>query len=244
MSGSVETATIESGGSIWIAKGVLGHNKTVIKVAKEIHLKFASNAAIIAGGDIFVHGEIVTCRVESGDDISVGTKEATRSRIVGGKLSAARSIQTVDLGSDGGAITVLSVAQKAIASFQRQERETAERLTALQQNQKTINAEVAKCMRMRSAGEIRLDQSGAPLLDRLTLAAGQIQEQILNIENQLAERKAEMAKLDHFKVVVNGNLFPGVQVEIGPWKRTLRYKLSRVQLIADRESASIVVVKL
>lgn len=118
--GTVEAATIEAGGDIEIAGGIIGHVEsqeehtehqwsTHISAKKSLRIQFAENAALSAGEKIIVAENVTRCDLRAEDSIIVGTEGCKKGYILGGDVRANNHIQTIAAGSQASIQTHLHV---------------------------------------------------------------------------------------------------------------------------------------
>ncbi len=93
--GVVESGTIEAGGDLVLAKGVLGNNQAVIRANKDIVAKYMENCSVFARGNLTAEC-IIGCEVYC--DSAVYTQSG-RGTIIGGKIWAAREVAATIVGS-------------------------------------------------------------------------------------------------------------------------------------------------
>lgn len=93
--GVVESGTIEAGGDLVLAKGVLGNNQAVIRAHKDIVAKYMENCSVFARGNLTAEC-IIGCEVYC--DSAVYTQSG-RGTIIGGKVWAAREVAANIVGS-------------------------------------------------------------------------------------------------------------------------------------------------
>lgn len=103
--GLVEAANVEAGGDLTISKGVLGDNQALIKSKGCIRVKYLENCVAYAGMGIYADC-IMASQVFSDDSISV---RSGRGTVIGGGLTATRSIYATVIGSQSGRKTALTL---------------------------------------------------------------------------------------------------------------------------------------
>lgn len=94
---------IEAKGSVVIRKGVFGRKRGKIISGGDVSAKFLSETFVASEGSIEVGEYMMNCYVVAKKDVAVFGK----GLIVGGKVSAGKSIKTRVLGNMGGAKTVV-----------------------------------------------------------------------------------------------------------------------------------------
>jgi|GEM_PF-2337624 len=111
--GLVESCYIEAGGSIEIKGGVIGGlQRATIKADGDIAAKFADQATLVAGQNIFIIDEAVNCTLQAEEMVVVGEGSRLKGAIIGGRVSAGREIRTINSGSDTGIHTRLRVGER------------------------------------------------------------------------------------------------------------------------------------
>ncbi len=241
ITGLIEEATIEAGGSIWISQGVLGDiNKSTVHASKDVAVKFARNATISAEGRITVQSEAVNCHLQSENFILVGSPEARRGRLIGGEAVAAQAVRVVDLGADIGTATIVTIPAKGLSARLQEERVVAEQAAKLRDDHARIMDEVANLLRLQATDKSTWTPSYEQLLAKLTAAANQVERELHALEDRLAE----LAKVEKPKVVVYGTLFPGVRITIGHRTRSFDEALKNVQIVPTDDFSGIVALGL
>lgn len=102
--GTVEAATIISGGSVTILGGFQGDGRGTIQAEGTIKIGFANDGKLTAGKDILVRSSLLNCEVSAGEQVIV---ESSQGGITGGEVRAGLRIQTSNAGSNLGVITIL-----------------------------------------------------------------------------------------------------------------------------------------
>ncbi len=103
--GVIESADVEAGGQIIVAKGINGSGHATIKAGTNIIAKYVENAKLIAEG--YIHADcLMNCEASAGDSITVTGKKGL---IAGGTIRATKYIETKKLGSAMGVFTEAQV---------------------------------------------------------------------------------------------------------------------------------------
>ncbi|MDY7001538.1 MAG: FapA family protein, partial [Thermodesulfobacteriota bacterium] len=106
--GSVESASIESGGTVEVRGGVvMGVGETGgIQAKGDVRSQFAENAEIKAGGDVIITQNISNCDIQAG-----GSVICTRGKgiVQGGTTRASQGIEVNELGSELEVLTNVSL---------------------------------------------------------------------------------------------------------------------------------------
>ena len=113
--GVVESATIEAGGDLILAKGVQGNNQAVLRAHKDIYAKYLENCSVYARQDLYSEA-IIGCNVYS--NASVYAKNG-RGAIIGGKIWAARLVEANAIGSKMEVRTTITIGGLPCEDFER-----------------------------------------------------------------------------------------------------------------------------
>lgn len=113
--GVVESATIEAGGDLILAKGVQGNSQAVLRAHKDIYAKYLENCSVYAHQDLYSEA-IIGCNVYC--DATVYAKNG-RGAIIGGKTWAARAVEVNVIGSKMEVRTTLTVGGMPCEDFER-----------------------------------------------------------------------------------------------------------------------------
>lgn len=113
--GVVESATIEAGGDLVLAKGVQGNGQAILRAHKDIYAKYLENCSVYAHQDLYSEATI-GCTVYC--DGTVYAKNG-RGAIIGGKIWAARAVEANVIGSKMEVRTTLTVGGMPREDFER-----------------------------------------------------------------------------------------------------------------------------
>jgi len=105
INGIVEGATIISGGSIEISKGVQGNDTATIKCEKDFKARFVNGTNLTVGGDIDVD-IIMHSTVACNGKLTANGKNGT---VVGGEFTVKKGISAKIVGSEMGTQTILKI---------------------------------------------------------------------------------------------------------------------------------------
>lgn len=221
--GTVEGAFITADGDVTIHKGMNGNLGGSIEAGGALKVSFLENTTARAAGPIYVD-TIINSQVSSGDSIFVQGKKGI---VIGGVLTAARSIEARIIGSQSQRETSLVLGEQSNKtnereSIQGQLKETLETIEKLEKNLNYLNQMKAKL---------------PP--DKLVLVT-QLEEQHKNYEDRrfrLEEALADLENLmvDYSQCYIKANtLFPPTKVRIGTKSKILLDVLKQCKIaVAD-----------
>jgi hypothetical protein len=213
IAGAVEAALLSAGGSIIVGQGIKGEGKAIIRTKKELVSAFAEQSVLLAIGDVHLRGPCVRCQVKCNGRLVLDSDKGT---LVGGEVRASRGIEVQNIGSPGGAHTVVSFGQDFLVKDQieREEREVA----TLTKKVAGLDTEML-ILEKRTAGlAVAGGAVAAQSQDAAALARARAQK--LSAMKLIEQRKLRLITLrdkydEHVpsEVVIRGTLFPGVILE-------------------------------
>ncbi|MFB5660541.1 DUF342 domain-containing protein [Alteribacillus sp. HJP-4] len=166
ISGTVEGAFLEAGGSIHIGAGVTAQHKGSVTAGKDVVTTFINEAYVKAGGLIQVKQMIMHSYCESGDSIICN---AGKGQVVGGSISAVHKIHVKEAGNIMNTPTSFYIGlskhyldqQKHLTNILRKANEELKKLDALVQalakkaDQKPLSSK-ERIMKLRARNTIEM----------------------------------------------------------------------------------------
>ncbi|MBA3034173.1 MAG: FapA family protein [Gammaproteobacteria bacterium] len=210
VSGVVETATLEAGGSIVVKGGVLGGlgRKTTeehhIRCAGCFNAAYAQQARIEAGDSIFIDDMVMNCELTAINHIQVGNKR--RGHIIGGHVQATLSITAKVFGSPNRVHTHCEVGVNPLMHKQMIEK------SKTRDGQETQLLEISKLLNFsrKNPGKLRPE-----MIDKAQATAAALSASIaaLREEEKTLAKKIELAQQS--RVNVQQALHDGVEIHMG-----------------------------
>lgn len=217
--GFVESAVVECAGRILLRQGVNASGKGMMKAGKDIQGKFFEAVNVHAMGDIFAN-YCLNCEIYTEGRVVIAGKKGS---LAGGNITAIKGIMAYDIGNRAGIPTFVKVGVNETIM---------QRVTQTEEQIKEVNKE------LNILGNAYRDfQRKYPAEVRNTMSM------YLKIENAIYTKEKELEKLYKIKmkvdadaekkgfaeVVVRGNLYEGVLIEIDR-KRWASSHLSNVTI--------------
>jgi hypothetical protein len=228
---SVEGALLSSAGTITIGQGIKGEGRAVVRSKKGIESLFAEQAALLAIGDVHLHGPCVRCQVKCNGKLLL---DSEKGNLVGGEVRASRGAELQNLGSPGGIRTVMSFGQDFLVKDQieRADRDVA----ALTAKVSALDTE----MQRLEAGGAGLSATQRPVLEKARAdkrAAMKLLEQrklqLIGLHDKYDEHIAS-------DVLIRGTLFPGAVLECHGRRYETRTEKKMITLHFDPAQGKIV----
>ena len=229
VNGVVEGATLVSGGSIIIARGMNGMGKGSLKAHGNIVAKFLENAAAQADGYISSNS-ILHSVIMAGEEVNVGGK---RGFITGGRVSAAGGVNVKTLGSEMGADTIVEVGidpmiKNRIVQLRKLIEEDTKTL-------KTIQPVLAAMMQKLNKG-VPLTPEQREQIQLLDLLNQQKTAAINTNGEELDELMDQTYTTTMAQVKVQGTAYPGTMICIDDVSVTLQENVRHCRFVKERGS--------
>lgn len=234
VSGTVEAARLKAGGSIYIGAGVVGQNKGHIEAGGDLQTTFINEGYVEVGGHIEVTQAILHSTCMSGGQVIC---KRGKGLIVGGAISAVKSIEANEIGNDMHTKTSLfiGVHEKILL----QQKQIEEDLQKAQDDFMNL----AKLLKLY----IEKEKESGPLVGRDKLSKLRVQhsfQQTKQTIDELTENLGdfkEQAELGDGFIRVERLLFPNVNVHFGKYRRNIQkiYRQPRISFIDGEINISI-----
>lgn len=205
--GVVESATVEAGGNIIIARGMNGMGKGVLHAKGNIIAKFLENVVATAGGYI-ESGSILHSTVSAKTEIHVGGK---RAFIAGGVVSATKAVTVKTLGSSMGADTTVEIGINPELKARQQE---LQKLIAEANNTLKTIQPVLLATSQKLAKGIKLSHDQLVYMKSLSETNKQKTDEVKQFLEELDELEELMQDGVDGQVIVTGEVYAGTRIVI------------------------------
>lgn len=217
--GFTESAILEAGGDIILKKGNNQGGRGYIKAVQDVMGNFFENARIICGGSLKAN-YCFNSNVYAEKTIEIS---GTKAVLAGGFVHAGESITAYNIGNEAGVMTKIKVGkgEKYLHDkvlLDERESDVKRELTLLRNSLKDI--------RRNSTPD---ERSNNPLYIKIENAIYTKENELRDIYEAKKQLKEEEMKLNLVKVVLKGNVYPGVSININGalWRAT---RLNNVML--------------
>ncbi|QQK76359.1 DUF342 domain-containing protein [Salicibibacter cibarius] len=222
--GSVDAAYLEAGGSVFVSQGIAGQGKGEINARYDVHSGYINQGVVFAGHNIHVSNHILHSQCEAGHALIC---TSGKGNVVGGKLSAGRTIKVKEAGNTLNTRTSLYIGVQEKLLTARKEAESVllngKKEKAKLQTLQTKMAEKGKENPPLSTKDrimkLRIRQSLSELYDRMRDARDTLQA----INDRIDGHGYDGVFISH-QVFVNTN------VHIGKYKRRITKNRSAVKI--------------
>nr|WP_275983854.1 FapA family protein [Paenibacillus hamazuiensis] len=221
ITGGVEAAELEAGGSIEISAGILGQNKGLIKAGKNVKSSFIQDATVEAGDEIVVSQSIMHSHIRAGKNVIC---RGTKGLIVGGVVQAGERVVSRTIGNSMSTATVIEVG--VLPELRNELQQLRLQLKALNENLEKTEKALSLLDQLAAGGQlgpdkismrIKLNHTKKQAFEEQTAA----RERVLEIEKTLED--TELAKVE-----VSGMIYGGAKIVIGRYTKFVKDAAQRV----------------
>lgn len=206
--GNIEDAVIIAKGNILVRGGFFGNGTGELLADGDITVKFAEGQKLVAGGSIYVGGELINCHVIAKERVIVKGK---KSKIIGGDVRAGKEIRASELGSEKGTQTQLHVAFDA--GLIQQHQNVIKEIQRVKADAERVKEALQALIRLQVAGKLPPEKKEA--IDKLR----QFQRDLpTNVDTLIGQKKEIEEKLREFndaQIIAEERVYAGVKAYFG-----------------------------
>lgn len=217
----VEDALIETEGNVILKSGFVGKGEGKIIAGGDVILPFSENQSIVSGSDILVSDVLLHCNVEADGKVIVSGKKG----VLGGSIAANNSIEAQSAGSQAFTKTKMSIILK------RETREKIEQHKIDVQNHKanTVKVDaVFKKLEQLKRLKRKLPPNEKAQYVKIETLKKKLDEEKVTLEETKKKLDEEYSQFENAYIKVKNEVFPGVSIEIGNARLTVREPMTNV----------------
>lgn len=221
ITGGIEAAELEAGGSIDIGAGILGQNKGFVKAGKNVKSSFIQEGVVEAGEDVIVTQSIMHSTIRAGRNVIC---RGAKGLIVGGLVQAGEKVVARTVGNSMSTATVIEVGvqpelRNELAELRSQLKEQTDHLTKTEKALGMLDhlASIGQLPQDKAAMRVKLNHTKKQALDEMNL----LRERILEIEKTLED--TEKARVE-----VVSTIYAGSKIVIGRYTKFVKDTAMRV----------------
>jgi uncharacterized protein len=221
--GTMDASEVTCEKDVIVQRGIIGKKEGILRAEGIVKAKFIENCYVQAKGTISIEVGMITSSIHTLDRVELGSKGI----ITGGKTHAQNGVTATQLGSQSGTKTEIycgtdySVEQK-LEWIRDKNIELAMKLGRVREQIKRATSEEKEIIELR---------------DNLQAAIHKMNEAASTLVNHLD-------KNDEVEIIVRGNVYPGVYIEICHVSHIVNRKVSGVRFRLDKAKGKIVVAPL
>lgn len=226
--GLVESATIISGGSVYVSEGMSGLKKGSIEAGEDVYIGYINQGNVRAERNIQVEHSILHSECSAGKIIT-----CHHGNIIGGSLFASVSIEAKDIGNHINTPTNLALGIDD--HLYNKQIELEEERQQLIENIKKIETIRAK---MKDLGEIADAKTRINAL-KLTNSFNKMNERLEEIKHELEQIRLDYEEIHLSDVKVTGILYTNTNISFGKYQRKIARNYEHV--IVKVEQSDIII---
>ncbi len=226
VNGTVESATLEAEGSIFVGAGIVGQGKGKIIAKGNLHTTFINQGNVEVEGDIEVAQSILHSNCTAGGRILC---IKGKGNIAGGSISAGASIHAKEIGNTMQTKTLLFVGAR---------QKWLDRESELKQQVNQGDKEMAKLSTLLKAIVAKEEQAGLTASERVQKlrvrnAMKVLAESLDTAKEELVALKEKLNINEHGLVLADQALHQNVEIHFGKYRRRIlsKHEYVRVALL-------------
>lgn len=227
--GIVEAANIIADGSVFISEGLAGLEKGTIKAKKDIHIGYMNQGIAEAGDTIYVENSILHSECTAKNHIYCKT-----GNIIGGTLSAGKTIEAKDIGNRLSTNTRLSFGvDRELDSKVKQLEKEKNKLQNMLNNLDKIGKSLKQSLKEHADAKTRIT------LLRQRRSYEKTTQQLEDVESELEQMNAYLGNEDKANLIVNHTIYPNVNVSFGRYEHKTEQTYQNIQITLEQNEIVI-----
>lgn len=223
--GLVEAANIIAEGTIYVSEGFNGLRQGVLQAGEDIHVSYINQGKVFAGNSIYADNSILHSECTAVNDII-----CRRGNIIGGTLSAGRTVSGKDIGNRLNTQTTLSFGAEIKRVEEQKEIELE--IDKLTDQLKKLNI-------LKQRFEKQDSNKNNATLIKLNRSIEQTNERILELKDKLSSINANLGNINEAQLIVTGKIYPNVVISFGKYQRTIDREFANVLICMDKNEIAI-----
>lgn len=227
VTGGVEGADLEAGGSIEINSGITAQHKGLIKAGKDIKTSFIVNGRLHAQGNVVVHQSIMHSEISAGENIVCN---GPKGLIVGGTLQAGNSVVCRTIGNTMNTPTTIEIGTNPKISnrLKEIENELIENQTILMKSEQALKI-LDDALRQQG----QLPAAKKELQIKLTNNKIETERKIKLLTVELKELELEQQEDQQASVEVHSIVYSGAKLTFGKYTKYIKDRQQRIKFVLE-----------
>lgn len=231
ITGSVDAADIEAGGSIEISAGILGGNKGTVRAGKSVKCSFIQDAVVEAGEDVLVSQSIMHSHVKAGRSVVC---KGTKGLIVGGTVQAGELVSARTIGNTMSTATAIEVG--VLPELRNELQDLRSSLKNLTLTSDKTDKALVLLDQLAAAGQLSADKVAMRI--KLNHSKKQVMEDLVTVKERILEIEKALDHTDLAYVEANSVVYGGTKIVIGRSTKFVKESFPRVRFILSEGDIS------
>lgn len=236
ITGSVDGADLEAGGSIEITAGILGHNKSIIRAGNRVKSSFIQDATVEAGEEVLVSQSIMHSQIRAGKQVVC---KGTKGLIVGGMIQAGEWVSARTIGNSMSTTTIIEVG--VLPELRNELQQLRTHLRTINENLEKTKKALALLDQLAAAGQLGPDKVAMRV--KLNHNKKQAAEEMAMSKSRIFEIEKSLEDSERAKVEVISMIYSGAKIVIGRYTKFIKDTSPRVKFqLLDGDIAMLPIV--
>lgn len=222
VTGSVDGADLEAGGSIEISAGILGGNKGMIRAGQSVKCSFIQDAVVEAGADVLVTQSIMHSHIRAGHSVVC---QGTKGLIVGGTIQAGERVIARTIGNSMSTMTSIEVG--VLPELRNELQQLRQQLKGLNETKDKAEKALQLLDQMAAAGQLTPEKVAMRI--KLNHSKRQTAEELLAVKERILEIEKSLEDSEKAKVEVVATIYGGTKIVIGRYTKFVKDTATRVK---------------
>jgi len=221
VTGFVEGAELDAGGSIDISGGIIGYNKGYVQAGQDVKSSFIQDGNVIAGASVFVSQSIMHSNIRAAQNIECN---GTKGLVVGGILQAGEKVVARTIGNSMSTATVIEVGvlpelRNELADLRAQLKLSIESMDKTDKALYLLN-------QLASSGQLAPDKLALRVKLNATKKSNMAEQS--DLKDRMLEIEKMLEDTGKAKVNVVKTIYGGAKIVIGRYTRYVKDPTQRV----------------
>lgn len=221
ITGSVEGADLEAGGSIEISAGILGHNKGSIRAGSRVKSSFIQDATVSAD-EVLVTQSIMHSNVRAAKQVVC---RGTKGLIVGGVIQAGEIVVARTIGNSMSTATVIEVG--VLPELRNELGQLRIQLRSINENLDKTEKALVLLDQLAAAGQLGPEKMAMRI--KLNHTKKQTAEEQSSMKDRILEIEKSLEDSDKAKVEVVSTVYSGTKIVLGRYTKFIKDSVSHVK---------------
>lgn len=221
--GMVECATIKAGGSVYVSEGIAGQKNGFIQAGENVTIGYINQGIVYAENNLYVENSIL-----HSECMAFGHVYCQKGSIIGGTLSAGKSVEANDIGNR------LSTKTEIVFGFNKKLADREEML-------KSKKAELKETMQKLSLIGRKWSGQAEPTNSSLRISilrhrnlVEKTKQQLEEVEQLLSNINSRIGSETKAQLVVRNFINPNTTVAFGKYKRLIKDNYHFVKITLEK----------
>ena len=223
--GMVQSAELKAGGDIVVKGAIIGHgdvwdkngnlNEETAKINAKgsITAKFTENAYLKAENNIFIQDWVIKSELYAVNEIIVGSKNAKKGQIIGGKVASDLLVKAMRIGSSSGVKTIVRAGKEVDANKE------LDKITSAIAKQNQALKELHKLMASLKNNPTK---QAKEMLKKSLKTRQHMEEELIDLQARKSILKKEQKRAENVRVVVEQTVYSGSVIQLGKFEKAIK----------------------